>query len=731
MIEKQSNLTRLTSKSLQNYTGLDTLSIENCGLAYIEPDSFAANRHLRVLRFVGNKLTTLSWEIINGLQLLSIILDDNPWECQCGVRWLQILQHGEHKVLGKGGSYLKCYDYTDIANDRPVQKLISDLELPDCETPNATAMPSEMTVNVSSSLVVTCEGSGTPQPYVHWDTSRLYSNFTVVQRRDGQAEELHIAIAHPMDSGWINCVSSNTAGRRNATFTLQVISAPHIIHLSELKKQFHFLIEYSVIGLPRPNISWFKEGKEVTKTVNVENIIADESIGKIQGCLVFKMNNGYYNGNYTLVASNEFGMTNRSVYIKFCHRGTHFVMAWNAMTRDEEDQFGHNSLLPDFFQIYIATGIALFLILVFMVGIFLGLRRYRRSLMRNHNDNHCNRTTSKCPFFRIRKKRKVNGPTPREEMPLTSMHIVDNPNYYPEGRHGSRIRHIKLESITLVRELGEGAFGRVFLAHCMNLLDDGELTTVAIKTLKNSYREDCRRDFDREAELLTNLQNENIVKFYGVCVDGNDFMMVFEYMKNGDLKSYLRKNDPNSPSKPGVNFIPLRTIHLYHIANQIANGMEYLASQHFVHRDLATRNCLVGDKNSVKIGDFGMSRDVYSTDYYRVGGSTMLPVRWMPPESILYRTFTVESDVWSYGVVLWEIFTFGMQPWYQLTNHEVIHQIQNGCLLECPSNCPDEIYKIILGCWRKQPQDRIKIKEIRSRLDVLCLSQPYYLDIIG
>lgn len=107
------------------------------------------------------------------------------------------------------------------------------------------------------------------------------------------------------------------------------------------------------------------------------------------------------------------------------------------MTRDEEDQFGHNSLLPDFFQIYIATGIALFLILVFMVGIFLGLRRYRRSLMRNHNDNHCNRTTSKCPFFRIRKKRKVNGPTPREEMPLTSMHIVDNPNYYPEGRHGS------------------------------------------------------------------------------------------------------------------------------------------------------------------------------------------------------------------------------------------------------------------------------------------------------
>ncbi|KAI2648482.1 NT-3 growth factor receptor [Labeo rohita] len=132
----------------------------------------------------------------------------------------------------------------------------------------------------------------------------------------------------------------------------------------------------------------------------------------------------------------------------------------------------------------------------------------------------------------------------------------------------------------------------------------------------------ARKDFQREAELLTNLQHEHIVKFYGVCVDGDPLIMVFEYMKHGDLNKFLRAHGPDAMIL--VDGQPLQTngelglSQMLHIASQIASGMVYLASQHFVHRDLATRNCLVGNGLLVKIGDFGMSRDIYSTDYYRV-----------------------------------------------------------------------------------------------------------------
>jgi serine/threonine protein kinase len=163
---------------------------------------------------------------------------------------------------------------------------------------------------------------------------------------------------------------------------------------------------------------------------------------------------------------------------------------------------------------------------------------------------------------------------------------------------------------------------------------------------------------------------------------------------------------------------------------QVAAGMEYLATQHFVHRDLATRNCLVGDGFVVKIGDFGMSRDVYSTDYYRVGRQTMLPIRWMPPESILYRKFTIESDIWSFGVVLWEIYTFGRQPWYELANHEVIQEVTNGRLLSKPDVCPEEMFQIMLSCWQQNPQDRAPMSQIHSQLQGLSLKEPDYLDLI-
>ena len=151
-----------------------------------------------------------------------------------------------------------------------------------------------------------------------------------------------------------------------------------------------------------------------------------------------------------------------------------------------------------------------------------------------------------------------------------------------------------------------------------------------------------------------------------------------------------------------------------------------------MYRDLATRNCLVSESLVVKIGDFGMSRDVYCTDYYKVAGSqALLPVRWLPPESFLYRKFTIESDLWSYGVVLWEIFSYGKQPWFQYSNHEVISHILNGNILECPENCPNDLYALMKKCWMKLPSDRTTIENMKHHIaEMLHKTEPEYLRIL-
>ena len=152
--------------------------------------------------------------------------------------------------------------------------------------------------------------------------------------------------------------------------------------------------------------------------------------------------------------------------------------------------------------------------------------------------------------------------------------------------------------------------------------------------------------------------------------------MLFEYMNQGDLHEFLIMRSPHSDvgcssDEDGTVKSSLDHGDFLHIAIQIAAGMEYLSSHFFVHKDLAARNILIGEQLHVKISDLGLSREIYSADYYRVQSKSLLPIRWMPPESIMYRKFTTESDVWSFGVILWEIFTYGKQPWFQLSNTEV------------------------------------------------------------
>lgn len=148
--------------------------------------------------------------------------------------------------------------------------------------------------------------------------------------------------------------------------------------------------------------------------------------------------------------------------------------------------------------------------------------------------------------------------------------------------------------------------------------------------------------------------------------------------------------------------------------------MEYLASQHYIHRDLSTRNCLVGDRLTIKISDFGQYREKYSSDYYRHqsknGLSSLLPIRWMPPEAILYGRYSEASDVWSYGITLWEIYSYGKQPYYGYSNSEVMEMIRQRCLPPCPENCPPRMYSLMMECWHETPSRRPRFAELYARL---------------
>ena len=297
------------------------------------------------------------------------------------------------------------------------------------------------------------------------------------------------------------------------------------------------------------------------------------------------------------------------------------------------------------------------------------------------------------------------------------------------------------DKIEYVKQLGQGFYGVVFKGKAEMLLEGEKETYVAVKTLKEDDTNEGVEAFVNEAKLMFSFDHPNIVKILGVSMTKTPYYLIFEFMDKGDLTQFLRDNAsslqrrflnpmdrPRSRTESTLSDDPasLNVEQLTDICKQIASGMQYLSDSKYVHRDLACRNCLVksvedgvtASKVIVKIGDFGLSHNLYSKDYYRVRGQAVLPIRWMSPEAIIYGKFSTAGDVWSYGVVMWEIFTFGLQPYYGTSNEEVMEKVRHGKLLQKPTdNCPNKIYSIMTDCWQKEDQNRPSFTEILGYLN--------------
>lgn len=343
-------------------------------------------------------------------------------------------------------------------------------------------------------------------------------------------------------------------------------------------------------------------------------------------------------------------------------------------------------------------GITFLILMVAVCTILLWRRRKNGSCLTN-NKSSC--TPSPSPIVL---KRSL----------LVPERYAPNPQY--SACSSTTVPILQRETLKFLNEIGEGCFGKVFKGELHNETND-QLEIVAIKVLKESATREIEEDFFREVDIMSAFRHKNILSLLGVVLreSGLSPMMVFEYMPHGDLAELLRAQRKIMSSDDVLPQLSSKDLML--IAMQIASGMSYLAAQRFVHRDLACRNCLVAAGPVVKIADFGMSRDVYTCDYYKIGGSRLLPVRWMSPESVMYGRFTLESDIWSYGIILWEIYSFGKQPFYGHSNEEVVKLILQGIMLIPPENCLTLICDLMKCCWKTEPRDRIKFSEIYDKLE--------------
>ena len=315
------------------------------------------------------------------------------------------------------------------------------------------------------------------------------------------------------------------------------------------------------------------------------------------------------------------------------------------------------------------------------------------AIMNSRSHDHSSDNNNSCPYASIY----------ADPLPLTKSEgppIVSNNN------------------IEQLYQLGTGRFGEVILANTVGLSkqylgisnsNDSTISMkVAVKTLKSSPSEDVQKAFEKEIKFMSRLKDDNVIRLLGICTTGTPFIMM-EYMENGDLNGYLQQFDFSTKTESPSAANEIRFDALLYMSIQIASGMNYLSSCKFIHRDLAARNILVGVDYAVKIADFGMSQNLYSAYYYRVGGRICIPIRWMAYECY-FGKFSVKTDVWAFGITLWEIFTLcRYQPFCELSDQEMIKDAMKGAKRKIPYQpeiCPNNIYDIMKNCFHHHPSER-------------------------
>ncbi|XP_021358895.1 tyrosine-protein kinase receptor torso-like, partial [Mizuhopecten yessoensis] len=311
---------------------------------------------------------------------------------------------------------------------------------------------------------------------------------------------------------------------------------------------------------------------------------------------------------------------------------------------------------------------------------------------------------------------------------------------------------VEFSRLLLLNTLGEGAFGKVVKAELLIPGKNAKKGIVAVKMLKDHPDVVERRSLFKEIEAMKQLgHHPNIVSIIGCCTKNDNLIcLIMDYCPLGDLRQYLHRIRPQTQyeSSPKLKHEdsgmfsdmtentnaesdtqPITQTRLLSYARQIAIGMEYLAEKKYVHRDLAARNILMSDFDCLKLSDFGLTRDVYETNIYQPTSARKLPYKWMAIEAIYDQIFTTKSDVWSFGIVLWEIVTFGGSPYPGIPNKDLFRLLKDGYRMENPGNCSADIYQLMLSCWHPKPQGRPAFINLRQKLEAMLEVTEAYINL--
>ncbi|KAK7896492.1 hypothetical protein WMY93_021817 [Mugilogobius chulae] len=498
-ISDQPRLFTIDDSSLRHYINLRNLTVTRTRLTNISVDAFYNNSRLQYVDLRENNISTLSWRIFQNLITYSLFLSGNPLECVCENLWIKLRLQEEME-----SQELKCVDEKGEPQD------FFNLTPPDCKIPVVVVAPTTVTEMQGRDVRALCKASGSPAPQIEWNIDVLYTHHDT----EGTDTESSLILSDlsPVDNGRvITCSAENMVGQSEATLQLNILFAPTIQQLLPPERDHHWCIPFSVIGNPKPDLQWYHENIPLKEQDYIRTMIHESTESEDHGCLQLVNPTHIHNG---------------------------VTDSWQRI---------NPSPLDDSVAVYVVVGIAgVALTGCVLMVIILKYGRNSKFGIKGSSSVISNDDDSASPLHHV--SNGNNTPSSSEMGPdaviigMTKIPVIENPQYFRNSgsilKSDTFVQHIKRHNIVLKRELGEGAFGKVFLAECYNLTPDQDKIHVAVKTLKEAS-ESGRADFYREAELLTNLQHEHIVTFYGVCVESDPLIMVFEYMKHGDLNKFL------------------------------------------------------------------------------------------------------------------------------------------------------------------------------------------------